>query len=270
MDARALAFVSAAFAVASSTAHAVEPGHARAAVVLAAIDGALSESDRLDLEAALATGLKENDRFDVQPQAYVDQVLASSGSAGVRCGYSDDVPCWVKIGLAGDFDFLVVARAAPRALELRLIDVQHGAELKSTYSTVDGFGRAPVTAAVAVLLDAAPSSPTRAPPPPPAPPAPPPALHSSTAPLLASTSPPAGSSSLMLAGFIGAGIGGIVAIVSLGAIGGIEVSYAGGSFDGQPKRLEEAQWIERALVGAAGVGVVVGALGAGFVWAESP
>src|SRR4051812_48959974 len=80
----------------------------RLAVVLAAVDGAPSDADRLDLEDALAAGLSSGGHYAVAKQSFVDQVVVSSRASGVLCSFSDDVACWLKIGLAGDFDALAV------------------------------------------------------------------------------------------------------------------------------------------------------------------
>jgi hypothetical protein len=82
-----------------------------------------AEDARAPLEAALAA------RTDVvaQPRALVDEVLAA---AGRRCA-TDDVTCWVKLGLDGDFDAIVmVVRTEAGSFELRLVDIATGIQVR--------------------------------------------------------------------------------------------------------------------------------------------
>jgi hypothetical protein len=101
-----------------------------------------AEDARAPLEAALAA------RADVvaQPRVLVDEVLAA---AGQRCA-TDDVTCWVKLGLDGDFQLVVLAvgsKAGP--FELSLVDIAAGTEVRR--STLDNPQGA--AAALARLLD---------------------------------------------------------------------------------------------------------------------
>lgn len=124
-------------------------------VAVVVVDGA--EALRDELERALLA----DPSVTAQPRSLVDEVLAASAAAGLVCTI-DDLPCWTKIGLDGELDELVVAgSSASGDLELVLVDIGRGREVRRISVAAGPAFDAP--AALARLLHPEPSATEAAP-----------------------------------------------------------------------------------------------------------
>ncbi|MBI1948708.1 MAG: hypothetical protein HYS27_23680 [Deltaproteobacteria bacterium] len=107
------------------------------------------------VRAELVDALAADGAVSAQPQSLVDQLLANAATMGLVCTI-DDLPCWIKIGLDGELDQLVVAgTGASGAFELRLVDVGTGHD--AGHVTVAPGAPLDARAAIASLLHPAPA-----------------------------------------------------------------------------------------------------------------
>jgi hypothetical protein len=85
-----------------------------------------------DLRGALHHALAADRSVQAQSKAFVDELLAGAAAADLVCDAAD-ASCWTKVGLDGELDVLIVAaRSAGGDVELRLVDVGSGREVRRT------------------------------------------------------------------------------------------------------------------------------------------